>query len=355
MRTLRRMDCEVTTPDAIGQDARRRWREIRRASGSLESPFFAYEFTAMIGASRRDCRVAVLTDDHSIMGFFPFHVGRTRVARPVGRKLADYQGAILDPAVDWDAADLIRLCGLRAYSFDHLVATQAEFRPFFDAIDQSPVLDLADGFDAYLRGQRGTGRGGPQEAQMKRRRLERRFDVRFELHEPDARALQTLLQWKSEQYRRTGVFDTLSRPWVVEVLERAHRTQTDEIAGVLSCLYADDALIAAHLGLRSGQLLHSWFPAYDVRFSKYSPGSVLLLAVAEAGPAHGIRTFDLGKGAEPYKLRFANASVSVGVGSVEAGRGSAVTGRVARGLWSLVLRSPLYTRVHRVRRRLEVG
>ena len=196
---------------------------------------------------------------------------------------------------------------------------------------------------------------GPDEARLKRRRLERRWGLRFELHETDPGSLRTFLRWKSEQYHRTGAFDVLSRPWVVEILERVHGTQADGFSGVFSCLYAGDSLVAAHLSLRSGPILHSWFPAFDVEFAKFSPGLVLFLEIAEAAPAHGIRVFDFGKGDEPYKQLFANSAIEVAAGSVERGRASAFTARTARRVWSIALHSPLYERAHRLRRRHELG
>lgn len=348
--------CEVVTPAELGAPERARWAEIRQASPELASPFFAYEFTASVAAARADARVAVLERDRAIVGFLPFHAGRTAIGRPIGTKLSDYQGAIVEPSVEWSAPELVRLAGLRAYSFDHLVAAQAPFRPFFARVDVSPVIDLSEGYEAYLRGQREAGRDdGLREAAKKRRRLERRFAVRFELHEPDRRAVATLLCWKSEQYRRTGVFDVLSRPWVIAVLERLHATQTDELAGVLSCLYADEKLIAVHFGIRAGCVLHSWFPAYDVEYAKLSPGLVLLQAIVEAAPAHGIRTIDLGKGSETYKDRLANRAIELGAGSLELDRASALAARLARAAWFVPLRSPLYTRAHRLRQRLQLG
>jgi CelD/BcsL family acetyltransferase involved in cellulose biosynthesis len=348
------LTCEVTTPGELGSTERGRWTEIRNVSPALSSPFFTSEFTAIVGEARRDSRVGVLARDGATVGFFPFHAGARRAARPIGRKLADYQGVIVAPDLEWDAAELVRLCGLRSYSFDHLVRAQAQFERSFVAVESSPALDFEK-----LDRDRGDGAEpallGPDEARLKRRRIERRFGFRFSLRESDPAAFQTFMRWKSEQYRRTGAFDVLSRPWVVEVLERIHTTQTDDFSGVFSCVYAGDTLVAGHLGLRSGPILHSWFPAFDTRFAKYSPGLVLFLEIAEAAQSHGVRLFDLGKGAEPYKLLFANSAIEVGVGAVESGRASALGGRAARGLWSLALRSPLYERVHRLRRRYELG
>ena len=349
------LSCEVTTPGALGPSERERWAEIRAATRSLESPFFAPGFAAAIGAVRRDCRVAVLREGGSIVGFFPFHAGLTRAALPLGRKLSDYQGAIVDGGLEWSPAALIRSCGLRSYAFDHLVGAQVEFRPYFTAVARSPVVDLAGGLDPYGGRPHEAGRAVSKEILTKRRRLERRFALRFTWHEPGRAALAALLHWKSEQYRRARVFDVFSRRWVVDVVERLHATQTADLAGVLSCLYADETLIAVHMGLRSGQVLHSWFPAYDRRFAKHSPGLVLLMTLIEAAETRGVHSVDLGKGDEPYKLRFANGSIPVGVGSVAAGRVNAAAARLARASWSIALRSPLYDRAHRLRQRLQMG
>lgn len=338
--------CDVTEPRELGPVERLRWQEIRGASPALASPFFAPEFTKIVGEVRRDCRVTVLRRDGDTVGFFPFHAGPRGVARPIGRKLADYQGVVVDPTVEWDAPELIRRSGLRSYSFDHVLASQTQFRPYLDAVERSPILDLTIERSERL---------GPDEAWLKRRRIERRFGLRFEFHDPDRTSLATFITWKSEQYRRTRAFDILSRPWVVEVLERVHASRTADFAGVFSCLYAGDSLVAAHLALRSGSILHSWFPAFDPSFSRFSPGLVLFLEMIEAAPAEGVTVLDFGKGGEPYKRRFANSWTEVGSGSVESGRASAITARTARRLWSIALRSPLYNRVHRLRRAREVG
>lgn len=46
-------------------------------------------------------------------------------------------------------------------------------------------------------------------------------------------------------------------------------------------LYASDVPIAAHFGLRGGDILAHWFPAYDVEFSRYSAGLIMHLRMAE--------------------------------------------------------------------------
>lgn len=72
--------------------------------------------------------------------------------------------------------------------------------------------------------------------------------------------------------------------------------------------------------LRSFGTLHSWFPGYDREFSNYSPGSLLLYEMARLGAAAGITKIDLGKGAERYKLAFANGRPLLAEGAVRRSR-----------------------------------
>ncbi len=86
---------------------------------------------------------------------------------------------------------------------------------------------------------------------------------------------------------------------------------------MLSLLYAGDQLVAGHLGMRSKRIWHYWFPAYDRRYAKYSPGLLLLLKMAQAAEDLGLEAIDIGTGLSLYKRRLMNASTAVAEGSVE--------------------------------------
>ena len=72
--------------------------------------------------------------------------------------------------------------------------------------------------------------------------------------------------------------------------------------------------MAAHFGLRADSTLSCWFPAYEPDFSKYSPGLVLHLRMAEAAAHCGLSRLELGKGDEEYKQSLKTGSVAVGEG-----------------------------------------
>ena len=71
------------------------------------------------------------------------------------------------------------------------------------------------------------------------------------------------------------------------------------------------------MGMRSAHVLHYWFPAYDPEFAKFSTGIILLLRMAEALAAMGVRTIDLGEGKSQYKERLMTGEVALQKGSVE--------------------------------------
>ena len=122
--------------------------------------------------------------------------------------------------------------------------------------------------------------------------------------------------WKSDQYRRTGRLDRFSQPWIVELLDSLLETRTSGLTGALSVLYADEAPVAAHFGLQSNSIMAYWFPAYDNRLGKYSPGLLHTLRFVEESAATGVQLIDLGKGAKRYKETLKSRDLFVAEGIV---------------------------------------
>lgn len=310
----------VLKPAELTPDLLAAWSEIQRADPETDSPYFRPEFTLAVADIRDDVRIAVVEAPDGPAGFFPFQTSRLGSGRPVGGRLSDYHGLIAEPDLGLTARQLLRGCGLRSWSFDHLPVSQAAFAGNWIATAESPYLDLSNGFDAYLverQAQTADVKGVP----YKMRKLERDYGpVRVELISDDRAAFKTLLGWKSEQYRRTGLSDVFAYEWTGQVVERIWAERSDAFAGWLSTLSVGDRLVAAHFTMRSFGTLHSWFPGYDPEFSKYSPGSLLLYEMARLGSAAGITKLDLGKGTERYKLSFANGHRLLAEGSVNRSR-----------------------------------
>jgi CelD/BcsL family acetyltransferase involved in cellulose biosynthesis len=145
------------------------------------------------------------------------------------------------------------------------------------------------------------------------RRLEREIGpLRFEVQVRDPALLRQLLLWRAAKYQSRHPFELLEA-----ILLRFLSLQQDGCRGTLSVLYAGDAIVASHFGLRSRNRWHYWFPAYNAQFEKYSAGIILLLKIAEIACTMGIHTIDLGMGEEDYKRRLMNGSLQIAEGSVQ--------------------------------------
>jgi len=274
-----------------------RWREIQRSRREFASPYFCPEFTEMVATTRDDVYVGILEDAGSIFGFFPFHRRRGGIGRPIGLKLSDYHGVIAHPEAEWSVEDLLRGCGLVRYEFDHLLASQAPFAPHHHVIESSPIVDLTAGYEAFEQSRDKAGRKQLREIERKRKKLESEIGpITFVEHTSDPEVLRTLMDWKSEQCRRTGTFDYFSLAWCRQLIESIHASDRADFGGVLSCLYVGDSLAAAHFVMRSDRVWHSWFPVYNNTYHAYSPGLILLLEMIRAAAARdGVDYMDLGK------------------------------------------------------------
>lgn len=328
------MRVDVVSPVELGPEELSAWACIQRSESELDSPFLSATFAAACARVRPRTRVAVLGDDAGIAGFFAFEAGRAGSARALGQGVSDVQGLVVPATCELDARALLRACGLRTWQFDHLLGHQAPrltAAPHRWVEDRSPVVDLAEGWDAYEQALRSTSSSLRSTTARRRRNLERDHGpVSLEFSEPDHAILDRLIEWKSEQYRRTGRRDPFARPGVRSLVHDVLDMSDSGFAAPLAVLRAGDDVVAAHLGLRSAATLAWWFPVYDTRFHRYSPGLILCLEILRAMPGHGLRSLDLGKGDEPYKQRLANAEIPLLHGGISRDPLSARLGAARR-------------------------
>ncbi|MFI8534349.1 GNAT family N-acetyltransferase [Streptomyces aquilus] len=316
------MDISVYRPGELTAADRAAWTSLQskahlQGSPELANPFLSPEFALAVGRCRRGVRIAVVREDGEPAAFFPFQRTAAGVGRAVGLGVSDAQGLVHRPGFGWDARDLLRACGLAVWEFDHLVEGQEPFATGTRGSFPSPVMDVDQGYDAYLRHLRSQAPKFTRTTLAKERRLGRDAGgVRYVHDERDPAVLRTLMDWKSAQYRRTGRSDRFAHDWISHLAQQLFHTRSEPFAGILSVLYADHRPVAAHFGLRTERVLACWFPAYDPAYAKYSPGLVLHLRMAEAAAADGIAYLDLGRGQKEYKDSLKTREITVSEGWV---------------------------------------
>ncbi|MEV5892180.1 GNAT family N-acetyltransferase [Nonomuraea fuscirosea] len=310
------MRITLALPRELGPTEVTRWRALQEAHAAFDNPFLSPEFTLTVGELRDDVRVAVIHDGQEIVGFFPFERHPLGIGKPVASGLTDAQGLVHAKDVRIDPVRLIKACGLSVYEFDHLVADQPLMSEHHER-HPSPIIDLRDGWERYTEFLRLHSGKTYKSTLAKSRKLQREAGpMRHDYATTDLAPLRTLLGWKTDQYRRTGRTDRFAHQWIVELVERLLATQSESFAGVLDMIYVDDRPVAGHFGVRTRTTLAGWFPAYDPQYSKYSPGLIHHLAMAERAAESGIEVIDMGRGQKEYKDKLKNGELEVAEGRV---------------------------------------
>jgi len=330
-------------PFELPTGLRERWLSHLETNPAVLSPYFRPEFTEAVGRARADTFIAVINDGEA---FLPFHRDALHFGRPVGYLLSDYQGLIAPADYAIDPMQLVRGMKLAAWEFNHLPTTQRSFLPWAEVHWESPQVDIAawKSDPAKLSAEHRKKRKLAREVGA----LEFDFDCRSE------EVFWQCMNWKSEQHARTKTRDIITLPWVRRLLTDIRAAEDRDFGGILSVLRAGGKIVAAHFGIRSGKVLHYWFPSYDVELSSYSPGMTLLMDILDAAGEHGIGTVDLGRGSSLYKTRVATTAVPL----IEGGVAPAPWARTFRHSQRAIngwarnspLREPLRTILHKVRR-----
>jgi CelD/BcsL family acetyltransferase involved in cellulose biosynthesis len=313
------------------------WRDLQQSNPELANPCFAPEFTQAVAGARDDVEAAIIEQGGELAAIFPFQRRSGSRAVPAGGIVSDYHGLICRPGFACDPRELLKACGLVAWDFDRLLASQKLFAPYHKLCEPSARIDLSKGYAAYEAQRQAAGTHQIKKCEYMMRRMVREVGpLRFVCHSSDPRLLAQVLAWKSNQYRRSGWKDLFATHWGRALVERIHALHSPGFAGMLSLLYAGDRLVAGHIGMRSYTVWHYWFPAYDRQFARYSPGIILLLKMAQAAEELGLRRIDIGTGMTLYKKRLMNSSVQVAEGSVERPSGLGLLRLARRRLRSFV-------------------
>ena len=326
---------------------------MQAATPAFGSPLLGPDFALAVGEQRPDTRVAVLRRGGLPIGFLPHHLRPTGFARPIGAPFSDYHALVSAPGEPLDGAEVLRAAGLSAFRFTGLIDPFGVFDAGRDSQADGHRIDLGDNPAAYLAGLSAESRNRAKNYRRYHQKLERTLGpVRLVAHDADPAAFDQLIAWKREQTRRTGVQDFLRAGWTRRLLKRLFATRADGFQGMMVSLYAGDALVCGHFGVRQGDHFHPWIGASDHAWRSCSPGMVHQWMAIEAMPELGLRTYDLGPGFDHWKRMFARSVIPTGAGlAISSSPAGRLAGSFER-VWSL----PLVERIEaagRLRRRLD--
>jgi CelD/BcsL family acetyltransferase involved in cellulose biosynthesis len=266
---------------------------------------------------RSQVEVAVFREGGEIVGCFPFERKGERRAIPVAGRLNDLHGPLIERLDRDEFSRILRLAGLTRFDFHAapIMPWNADGAMSCEVTGYRACLGIKAGdYVEYLMNSRYSVR----QQKRKTRAMERKLGpLRMEWQTPDDAVLETLLSWKSQQYRRTGNLDIFSVAWTRQLLHGLLRLEPDGMHAQMCALYAGDELVAVHLALRYRNTLHCWFPAYSVPHSQFSPGTELFLRMAARAPSEGVTVLDMGSGTEAYKKKLTNETYCVIRGSID--------------------------------------
>ncbi|MEE2525492.1 GNAT family N-acetyltransferase [Hyphobacterium sp. HN65] len=299
----------------LSQAQLEQWRDWACQDGQPVSPYLLPDFAIAVANVRSDVQVALISEDDETIGYFAYHAPRRLGIRPVGSPMSDYQGVVTKPGTSFCAGDFLTRIGGGFMAFENWWNGSDCASMDTRERDGSVVVDLSDGPDAYFEGRKAAHKSQFKKIERRRRNAERDFGpLRLQSGDPDGRLLDTLTSWKSEQYDRTGKLDVFNVGWARQLIENLNRLEDPAFRGEVYSLWFGDHLAAVEFGLRASGVYHSWFPAYDERFAKVSPGLLLLHEIFHAAPEFGLSRVDLGKGGAHYKTYYASYEVPLDTG-----------------------------------------
>lgn len=296
------------------------WRSLQSRASDTDSPFLSPEFALAAGRWRSDVRVAIFEQNDELVAFWAFTLSPRGVAGPVAPGFSDVQGIVQHEEFPLERTSILKACGLRGWSFDHLIGWEARQLAGGASFDQSPFIDLSEGWAGYQSwASRAHARSFSTFARQQRKLRRNLGSERFESYLGDGTMLDTVLTMKSEQCQRNGWQDPFKSGWARDLLMDLASTASPGLTGVISVLRAGNRVIAADFGLRSQSTHAIWIGAFDSAYREYSPGILLVQRTAQEAAATGARLVDLGKGLEDWKARLGNGEREVATGAVHRG------------------------------------
>jgi len=282
---------------------------------------------------RSRLRVGLCWSDDKVVAVMAFATRRHRGVRVLewaAKDCSDYCDALVDPELPegWRALEYIWAAVADSGGFDIVylshVRPDAALRMLLDGRRQAVTLkpgqrqarslqvrnDAADGRlwfrglnkkarNNHTRGMRIVGESGP---------------VTVKVSEPgddiDA-VVERMIGLKQRWLVATGQSNSILEN-DAQTLRALIRELVHQRAVRLFSIHCGDALVAGSVNIMAGTRMQAFFAAYDPRFDRASPGTLVMVEYLMWAFERGIKEVDFLCGEEEYKFKFANTQVDLG-------------------------------------------
>jgi CelD/BcsL family acetyltransferase involved in cellulose biosynthesis len=290
----------VVSPRQLSDVEFKAWKDIQKHVQGLHSPYLTPEWAQLVNEARSDARIVVFYEGQSPIGFLPVQLTTSASgvhAMPLGSPICDYQSVIAKPNTPIGLSKAVTALGVSRIDFTNLLDTHQTCRKRIKCMDNGLVVDTSEGWDGFVENRKRAGSSVVRRVNKKYRKLQADFDrVAFKPFEKNDQAFEQLMNWKRDQWDRTGSVDVLSKAWVKDVISGAYARNDVDFGSEFFSLTINDELAAAMFCLRYKSNLHAWFVGYNHRFQVYSPGLVLFQESIKAIADAGFTSLDLGAG-----------------------------------------------------------
>lgn len=336
----RELRARVTAPHDLQAAEVDAWERLSSQVPALASPFQSVHYARAVAESGMRVRVCVIYRGDAIVGFFPYQFrGRVQAlagaAEPVGGEMSDYFGLIAPPGLRIAPPGLLRLARISYLCFSHLDETQLAYG--LTGEQPRTGLRIRLGRNGVLGEDMAESANRKYLKDTERRARQLAKDVGaiafgFDVRDSRRALLDSLIDAKRMQYRRTNMPDALAEAWKTRLLHLLSESRYASCRGLLSVMSAGDRWVASHFGIMGNGILQYWLPVYNPDLAKYAPGRLLIHRIIDSAPAASIHTIDRGEGDTPSKRELANEEHRFFRGAWEAG---SMSGLVAHGLQSI--------------------
>lgn len=306
------LQAEIVRPDAVTARDVLAWRALAARTPAFRSPLLGPEFAQAVGEVRQDAAVALFRRADQLVGVLAHHRRPGGLARPIGAPWSDRHALITAPETPIDAREALAAAGLRAFRFSALMDPHGVFFRATAGSEAEAAYAIAPGETAAGADYWEVLRAASPKRFKNLRRLEHKLEreegpVEFTFGDPSPTAFSALIDWKRDQFRRTGLHDVLHPAWSRGLMEHLFRASPHaHFRGALATLRARGRTIAAQFGVVGGGVYHPWLASYDPAFAAYSPGLLFISAMIRAMPELGLDRYELSGGGEHYKTAFAS-------------------------------------------------